>query len=71
MAKKARSGRPQSGGRVTPKGVQPKGHGRRGNGDDGAAPRPDLGPARGGFAPSRTPGAPHVPTRAGHHRGQR
>jgi hypothetical protein len=71
MAKKPRSGRPQPGGRVTPKGVRPPGttthDGHGTNGTDRPTAPLQQGPVhgRGGNV------APHVPTRAGHHRGNR
>jgi hypothetical protein len=70
MAKKPRSGRPQPGGRVTPKGTRQddathhEAHGR-------AAPERTAAPARPDLAHGRGHVGPHVPTRAGHHRGQR
>jgi len=69
MAKKPRSGRPQPGGRVTPKGSRPAGSHRSADGasshDD--VPRPQRIDPTHRFA---APGA-HVPLRAGHNRGQR
>lgn len=69
MAKKPRSGRPQPGGRVTPKGAQPARNHRR----DSTPPasRPEQGTGRDHSMHGRLHAAPHVPTRAGHHRGQR
>ncbi|MGH9274420.1 MAG: hypothetical protein ACRDZU_07215 [Acidimicrobiales bacterium] len=73
MAKKpSRSGRPQPGGRVTPKGVRPAGDTSRHDQtarpgfDAQAAPDPKPNPASGRPQPSS-----HAPTRAGHHRGNR
>jgi len=70
MAKKPRSGRPQPGGRVTPKGVRPAG-------DDHAEHAPPAhqgpGPAPQRIAPTHGSlrNGMHAPTRAGHHRGNR
>jgi hypothetical protein len=73
MAKKpSRSGRPQPGGRVTPKGVRPAGdtsrheHAARPGFDASPPPEPKVNPASGRPQPGL-----HAPTRAGHHRGQR
>ena len=70
MAKKPRSGRPQPGGRVTPKGVRPAGEPTPDR--DGAPARERaLPPSRNDAVHGRGHVGPHVPTRAGHHRGQR
>jgi hypothetical protein len=59
-----------TGGRVTPKGTQPATTHTKRSGND----RPGF-PAHGGTDPvaskARTPGGPVVPTRSGHHRGNR
>ena len=72
MAKKpSRSGRPQPGGRVTPKGVRPAGSGAA-HQDGPASAAPTASPAP-KHAPvqARRANTMHAPTRAGHHRGQR
>lgn len=70
MAKKpSRSGRPQPGGRVTPKGSQAQEPPRSAPVRPGATPGTTrVDPARGG---GHGYAAPHVPTRSGHHRGNR
>jgi hypothetical protein len=70
MAKKPRSGRPQPGGRVTPKGTR-QGDAAHHDGRGPSGPERAAAPDRPDLAHGRGHVAPHVPTRAGHHRGQR
>jgi hypothetical protein len=74
MAKKpARSGRPQPGGRVTPKGVRPAGDAQRHdpNARPGFTPPNSSNDGRPNPSPGRPQPGMHAPTRAGHHRGNR
>ncbi len=72
MAKKpSRSGRPQPGGRVTPKGVRPADSGQS-HQDGPPSSTPTAGPSpKHDPVQARRANGMHAPTRAGHHRGQR
>lgn len=71
MTKKTnRAGKAQSGGRVTPKGVQPAGT-RTGGGAGRRSAAPTSRFDRHDAASLRPAAQRHAPARAGHHRGQR
>jgi hypothetical protein len=69
--KKHRSGKPVSGGRVTPKGTQPPAAPGKPKSHDSDAGAPRAQPGRIDPTASRSSFGPIGPTRSGHHRGNR